>query len=396
MKRILLLSLVALFAFQVQATEQEEAKGYQFTDQISIEHTSVKNQYRSGTCWSFSGLAFFEAELIREKKGTMDLSEMFVVWHSYLDKAKKYVRMHGTMNFGGGGAFNDIMDVIREYGMVTEEAYSGIQYEETNHVHGEMDHLLKSMVDAIIKNKNKKLTTVWSKAVQGVLNAYLGVIPEKFKHNDVDYTPKTFAKDAMGLDMDDYLMMTSFDHHDWYKPFVLEVQDNWAWGNVYNVHLNEMMETIDYALAEGYTIAWASDVSEKGFSWSKGVAVVPDEKVEILDGMERDKWEQMSEREKTAAVYKQDGPVKEKEITQDVRQDAFDNYETTDDHGMLIVGTAVDQKGNKYYKIKNSWGTDQKYDGYFYASHAFVAYKTMSILIHKNSVPKKIKKELDL
>ena len=396
MKRIVLLSLIALFAFQVQAKDKRKPAGYEFKDTKVVPHTSVKNQYRSGTCWSFSGLAFFEAELMREGKGEMDLSEMFVVWHSYMDKAVKYVRMHGTINFGGGGAFNDIIDVINKYGMVTEEAYHGIQYKEANHVHGEMDILLKNMVDAIIKNKNRKLTPVWPAAIANVLTAYLGELPEKFNYKGAEYTPRTFADKAMALDMNDYTMMSSYTHHPFYKPFVIEVQDNWAWGEVHNVKLDEMMQTIDYAIENGYTVAWAADVSEDGFKWSKGRATVPDTEVEILDGMEQDKWEKMSDRQKKVELLKADGPVKEMEITQELRQEGFDNYQTTDDHGMLIVGIAKDQNGNKYYKVKNSWGTKQVYEGYFYASEAFVAYKTMSLLINKNSIPQSISSKLEL
>ncbi len=383
---------------QAWAQDKKETKeeGYQFTTIKDVPHTSIKNQYRSGTCWSFSGIAFFEAEMMRMGKPETDLSEMFVVWHSYFDKSIKYVRMHGTINYGGGGAFNDVMDVIRTYGMVPDTAFPGLQYDEPKHVHAEMDDLLMSMVNSIIKDKNRKLTPVWPMAIAGVLNAYLGEIPENFTYEGKEYTPRSFADDYMGLNMDDYVMLTSYSHHPFYKPFAIEVQDNWAWGQVYNLPLNELMQTINYAIDNDYTVAWAADVSEKGFSWKNGVAIVPENEVKSMNNLEQSKWENLTAAEKKKALYSFDGPRTEKKITQEVRQKAFDNYQTTDDHGMLLVGTAKDQEGNHYFKVKNSWGTDQKYDGYFYASDAFVAYKTMSILVNKNSIPKAIRKKLNI
>lgn len=381
---------------QEKKEEQKEDKGYQFTAIKDVPHSAVRNQYRSGTCWSFSGLGFFEAELMRKGKPEVDLSEMFVVWHSYFDKSMKYVRMHGTMNYGGGGAFNDVTDVIRNYGMVPDTAFPGLNYDEPNHVHGEMDNLLSSMVNSIIKDRNHKLTPVWPLAIAGVLNAYLGDIPEKFTFEGKEYTPRTFADDYMELNMDDYVMLTSYTHHPFYKPFILEVQDNWAWGGVYNLPLEELMESINYAIDNGYTVAWAADVSEKGFSKTNWVAVVPENEAKNMNGLEAAKWGNLSKKEKQKALYSFDGPRTEKKITQENRQLAFDNFQTTDDHGMVLVGTAKDQSGNHYFKVKNSWGTDQKYQGYFYASDAFVAYKTMSVMVNVNSIPKSIRKKLNI
>jgi len=396
MKKILILSaLIFVFGF-IKAQDKKSDSPYQFTKVKEVPHTSVKNQYRSGTCWSFSGLGFLEAEAMRKGKPAIDLSEMFVVWHSYYDKSMKYVRMHGTINYGGGGAFNDVLDVLRNYGAITEEAYKGINFKEENHVHGELDRILKAVVDAVVANPNRKLTPVWPLAVAGILNAYLGEIPDKFNYEGKEYTPRDFADNYLELNTDDYVMLTSFSHHPFYKPFILEVQDNWAWGEVYNLPLNEMMETIDNAIENGYTVAWAADVSEKGFQWSKGFAVVPDEDIKEMAGLEQSKWEEMSKKDKMKLLYKFDKPVKEKVITQELRQEAFDNYQTTDDHGMLIVGTAKDQNGNKFYIIKNSWGTNQVYKGYFYASAAFVAYKTTSLMVNKESIPKKLRKKLNI
>jgi len=393
---VLLSTLMMGQAWAQEKTENKEEKGYQFTAIKDVPHTSIKNQYRSGTCWSFSGIAFFEAEMMKKGKPETDLSEMFVVWHSYFDKTIKYVRMHGTINYGGGGAFNDVMDVIRKYGITPDTVYSGLQYAEPKHVHAELDDLLLSMVKSIIKDKNRKLTPVWPMAIAGVLNAYLGEIPENFKYEGKDYTPRSFADDYCELNMDDYIMMTSYSHHPFYEPFALEVQDNWAWGQVYNVPLDELMQTINNAIDNDYTVAWAADVSEKGFSWKNGVAIVPENEVKSMNNLEQAKWENLTAAEKKKALYSFDGPRTEKKITQEVRQLAFDNYQTTDDHGMLLVGTAKDQAGNHYFKVKNSWGTDQKYDGYFYASDAFVAYKTMSIMINKNAIPKAIRKKLNI
>jgi len=379
-----------------KAQDKIENQAYTFTNLKEISHTSVKNQYRSGTCWSFSGLAFLEAEAIRKGKPAVDLSEMFAVWNTYYNKSLKYVRMHGTINYGGGGAFNDVTDILRTYGLVPEEAYKGINYQEENHIHGEMDALLDAMVKSIVSNPNRQLTTVWPQAIAGALNAYLGSIPEKFSVDGKEYTPRQYADNYLGINADDYIMITSFSHHPYYKPFILEVQDNWAYGEVYNLPLSEMMSSIDNALDKGYTVAWAADVSEKGFQWSKGFAVVPDEDAKEMAGLEQAKWEEMSKKDKMNEIYKFDKPIKEKIITQELRQKEFDNYETTDDHGMLIVGNAKDQLGNEYYIIKNSWGVDQKYKGYFYASKSFVALKTTSLMVNKDSLTKDMLKKLNI
>lgn len=390
-------SILLLLSFLIIGVKAQDKKGaYQFTTVKDIKHTSVKNQYRSGTCWSFSGQAFLEAEAIRMGKPEVDLSEMFVVYNSYYQKSIKYVRMHGSLEYGGGGAFNDVIDVLRNFGAIPEEAYNGINYKEENHIHAEMDAMLKAMVNVIIKNPNRVLTPIWPEAIMGTLNAYLGEIPKTFTYEGKEYTPRSFADDFLGLNPDDYVMLSSFNHHPFYKPFVLEVPDNWAGGSVYNLPIDEMISSIDNALNNGYTVAWAADVSEKGFQWSKGFAVIPDEDIKELDGLEQAKWEKLSKRDKMKMLYKFDKPVKEKVITQDLRQKQFDNYKTTDDHGMLLVGIAKDQTGKEFYKVKNSWGTNQKYDGYFYVSKAFVALKTTSLLVNKNSIPKKLRKKMNI
>ncbi len=400
MKHLLLSILVSLFfvaTTQAQETEkQEKEEGYNFEMIKDIPTTSVKNQYRSGTCWSFSGLSFIESELIRKGKGEYDLSEMFVVRNSYEEKAIKYVRFQGNFNFGGGGAFHDVTHVMKHYGMVPEEAYNGLLEGEENHVHGELDAISKGYVDVVIKNKNKKLSSSWFKGYQGILDAYLGEYPENFTYKGNDYTPQSFAAE-LDINTDDYIEIGSYTHHPFYERFIIEVPDNWLLDYVYNVPADEMMEVVKNAIENGYTVAWGADVSEKGFSWKNGVAIVPEDDRADLSGTEKEKWEKLTKKEKENALYKFDGPVKEKTITQEMRQDEFDNYQTTDDHGMLLTGTAKDQDGNIYYKVKNSWGdSNHKYDGYFFASEAFVKLKTIDIMIHKDAIPKNIKKKLNL
>ncbi len=395
--------ITLMFALFISATftvnaqdEEKKPEGYQFTIEKEIDVTCAKSQDRAGTCWSYSTLGMVEAEMIRIGKEKADLSEMFIVRYSYEDKAEKYVRMHGTINFGGGGAGNDPIDVIAKYGIVPEEAYKGLNYGTENHVHGELDHILKTYLDAVIENKNKELSTAWFDGYKGILDAYLGKVPETFKYNGKEYTPKTFAKDVVGINPEEYVYISSYTHHPFYEKFVLEVQDNWSWGQFDNLPLDEMMAVIDNAINNGYAVAWASDVSEKGFSFRNGVAVIPQDDIKEMAGTERDKWEKMSKKDRQSMLYSFDKPMPEKTITQEMRQEAFDNYKTTDDHGMVITGIAKDQNGNKYYKVKNSWGTDyNEYEGFFFASEAFVKYKTMDILIHKDALPKNIAKKLN-
>ncbi|RLD88837.1 MAG: aminopeptidase [Bacteroidetes bacterium] len=388
--------LIATFMFNLsvfaQEEKKEEKKGYQFTDKIIVPHTSVKNQYRSGTCWSFSGVGFVEAELMRLQGKEYDLSEMFIVNHTYRDRATKYVRLGGKLNFGAGAEFTDVFRVIREYGMVPDTVYPGLNYGEKKHVHGEMDAVLQSYVDAVVKNKNRKLTPVWHDGFDKVVDTYLGELPTTFTYEGKEYTPESF-RDMTGINPDDYVAFTSYTHHPFYKPFALAISDNWLWADWMNIPMEDMMAIIDNALENGYTVAWGADVSDKGFSWKKGVAVIPDEERPDLSGTDRANWEKLTAKEKRAALYGFDKPIKEKVITQEMRQKEYNDYEVTDDHGMQIVGIAYDQNGDKFYKIKNSWGTDQVYKGYFYASVSFVELQTIGITVHKKAIPKKIAKE---
>ncbi|MBN1927420.1 MAG: aminopeptidase [Prolixibacteraceae bacterium] len=380
-----------------QETDDDFETGYEFVEIIEIPTTPVKDQHRSGTCWSFATLSFLETEMIRMGKPEVDLSEMFVVWHCYSAKADKYVRMHGNTNFAAGGAFHDVIWALDEFGMVPEQAYNGLVLGEDKPVHGEMDVVLKAHVDGIVKNKNKKLSPVWHQAFTDLLDNYLGVIPETFTYSGKEYTPVSFAEDFIGLNPDDYIEIGSFTHHPFYEKFIIEIPDNWMWSEIYNVPLNELMQIFDYALKNGYSIAWGADVSDKGFATKKrGVAVVPDIDYTEMTDAEIARWEKLDENEQEKELYKLNEPGKEKNITQEMRQIDFDNYTSTDDHGMHIVGLAKDQNGAEYYIVKNSWGYYNGFDGYFYASKPYIALRTIDIMVHKDAVPPNIAEKLGI
>ena len=387
-------SVNLLFA---QDQEKEKPEGYIFTHTKEIKSTPVKNQNRSGTCWAFSGTGFLECELIRKGKGEFDLSEMWVVNRAYVDKADMYVRMHGNWTFSCGGAYHDVIEMIDKYGIVPGPVFKGANYGEELPVHGEIDALLKAYVDVIIKNPNKQLSTAWKKGYEAILEAYMGKIPEQFTYNGKEYTPKSFAA-FLGLNKSDYVSITSFMHHPFYTQFAIEIPDNWMMKTSYNVQLDEMMQIINNAIDKGYSIAWGADVSDKGFSWKKGVAVLPEKDMESMNDSDRARWESMSQGDKNDELYKFDKPGKEKIITQEMRQEAFDNYTTTDDHGMVLVGKATDQNGTPYFLVKNSWGVDNRnpYNGFLYASEPYVAQQTINIVVHKDAIPADIKKKLGI
>lgn len=393
MKRYFISLLIICFCFSAIAQEEtKKAEGFQFTTVKEIAITPVQNQNSSGTCWSYSGLGMIEAELLRAKKGEHILSPMYIARVNYEGKAKKYVRMHGTINFAAGGSFADVVDGIREYGIVPMEVYQGLNYGDTIHRHGEMDGVLKGYVEPL--TKSKKLSTAWFEGYKGILDAYLGEVPEKFVYQGKEYTPKSFAE-SLGIVADDYISISSFTHHPFYTQFAIEVPDNWRWALSYNLPLEEMMAVIDHAIENGHTVAWASDVSEKGFN-RKGIAVMPDTKAKEGPGSDQAHWLGISQKELDDRIANLSGPAPELKITQEMRQLAFDNFETTDDHGMLLYGTAKDQNGTKYYMVKNSWGTDSPYKGTWYASVPFVSYKTTNIVVHKDALPKDIKKKLNI
>ena len=397
MKKIALLTAIAGMFVTAQAQDKitnKKGSEYEFTVVTDIEATEVQSQGRTGTCWSFSALSFIESEIMRLGGGKHELSEMFIVRNTYSDKGEKYVRMHGNLNFSPGGAFHDVSEMIKDHGITPLEAYTGRPANEEKFNHGEMDHVLLGMVEAVVDAEQETLTPLWKPAYEAVLDTYLGEIPEKFTYQEKEYTPKSFAK-SLNFNADDYVFIASFTHHPFYGEFVLEVPDNWMMKSVYNVPMEEMMEVIDHALMNEYSIAWASDVSEKGFSFRDGLALVPVEETKIKKSGNDNKNFSDAGAKKKSSIF--DAPCEEQEITQEMRQIAFDNYETTDDHGMHMTGIVNDQTGKKYYIVKNSWGTKHNdCDGYFYASEAFVEYKTMDIMLHKDALPKKIRKKLGI
>jgi len=394
-KRIFSFALAGLMAFGAFA--QEEA-GFVFTTVKENPITSIKNQNRAGTCWCYSSLSFIESELLRMGKGEYDFSEMYIVHNTYLDRADKAVRTHGDISFSQGGSFYDVIYGMDKFGLVPEEAMRpGVMYGDTLSNHNELSAVSDAIVAAIAKGRHSKLQSdpegnmLWKKAIEAVHDIYLGERPEKFTYNGKEYTPKSFYE-SLGLNASDYISLTSYTHHPFYTSFVLEIQDNWRWAQSYNLPIDEFMEVFDNAIMEGYTIAWGSDVSENGFT-RNGVAVMPDaEKAQELSGSDMAHWLKLSPAEKKL----NDKPQPQKWCTQEERQLGYDNWETTDDHGMLIYGIAKDQMGNEYYMVKNSWGESGTYKGIWYASKAFARYKTMNIVVHKNAIPKDIRKKLGI
>lgn len=395
-KQIAAIILSTAITMPALADENPDSTGFTFTDIELVKTTTVKDQNKSGTCWCFAGNSFFEDEILRTKGIETDLSEMFVVRHCYIDKARKFIRMNGTINFAQGGSILDIPYVWKKYGAMPEEAYNGLNYGEVKHNHYELADVLEGYLRGVLKNSNKRLSTAWEAGFEAILDAYLGKLPEQFEYNGKTYTARSFA-DEMGLNMDDYIPVTSWTHHPFYSQCAVEVPDNWLWGMYYNVPLDEMKAIADNSIHNGYSFVWAADVSEPAFKWYKGYALLPVPKGEgNLEGSELDRWVTLSDKDREAEMYEFDGPVEEVNVTQESRQIGFDNYETTDDHGMTIVGIATDQEGNKYYKVKNSWDTNQIYKGYFYTSEPYFLAKTINILVNKNSIPNDIKKKMGL
>lgn len=405
MKRLFLISMAVAGTMTAVATDRvcdfsedpeiivPDSTGFKFTDVKVNPTTPVKDQNKSGTCWAFSGTSVLEDEVLRKGGPELDLSEMWTVRNCYIDKAKKFIRTNGKINFAQGGGFPDVLYAVSNYGAMPEEAYTGLNYGEKKHSHYEMAEALEAYLNVINKNPNKNLSTAWLDGFIGILDAYLGKAPEKFKYKGKTYTPQSFAKE-MGIVPSDFMSVTSFTHHPFYEEFAIEIPDNWLWEKSMNVPLNEMKQIVDDALDNGYTIGWAADVSEGGFKWRKGYAVIPEDKDEAdMEGTELSRWVQLSDKDREGKRFDINGPVKEITVTQESRQKGFDNRETTDDHGMTIIGYATDQEGNRYYKVKNSWDTNQLYGGFIYVSEPFFLDKTISIMVNKNAVPKSISKK---
>ena len=392
MRSIISAAACALIAVSAAAQQAPKAPEYEFTVVKENPVTSIKNQYRSGTCWCYSALSFIESEILRTKGQEVDLSEMFVVGKSYHDRAVKYVRLDGHLNFAAGSSFGDVLHVIEDYGIVPQEAFSGFNYGTEMPEQNELDAALAGYVRAIAQNPNKKLTTAWVNGFDGILDAYLGEVPAAFTVDGKSYTPESY-RDALGINADDYVNLTSFTHHPFYEPFIIEVPDNWRWDSAYNLPIDELMEVMYNAIDKGYTIAWGSDVSENGFT-RDGLAIMPVEKKKAAAGSDQERWVGKAADQPKEEV-KAELP-EEMEITQEMRQDGYDRKTTTDDHGMHIYGVAKDQNGTNYFMVKNSWGETGKYKGIWYASDSFVKYKTLNIVVHKDALPKAIAKKLGI
>lgn len=396
MKKILVV-LSAFLAAGLAANAQKakvDFPEYKFTTVLENPVTSIKDQHRSGTCWAYSAISFVESEVIRINNITdpekyPDFSEFFVVSHSYSDRADKYVMLDGNLTFGAGSQGEDVLDVIRLYGLVPQAEMTGMNYGSDLPAQSELDAVLRAYVEAVVKNPNRVLTTAWKRGFQAILDEYLGEYPKTFVVDGVEYTPESY-RDALNFNPDDYVTLTSYTHHPFYTYFPFEVADNWRWDQFYNVPIDEMMEILDYALENGYTISWGADVSEPGFT-RDGLAIIVDVSASNNSGSDQERWVGKSEDKQAKAKAKKAGknnPIVELVPTQETRQTGFMNKTITDDHGMQIYGIAKDQWGGKYYLVKNSWGETGKYKGVWYASEAFVKGQTLDIAIHKSALPK--------
>lgn len=396
MNKNLLLAAVMMLLSGTMAAQEKPAAAKNDTVQFTVVKanpiTSIKDQNRSGTCWDYSSLGFFEAELLRLGKGTYDLCESFVAYHTYMDRAEKAIRMHGDVSFSQGGSFYDVLYCMRHYGIVPQEAmpFPGSLYGDSLFNFNTLDAQASAYVKSIANSQMKKIPLTWKSTLSNIYAGYFGELPKTFTYKGKSYTPESFQK-SLGLNLDDYVSLTSFTHHPFYSKFIIEVQDNWRWAESYNLPLDEFMTVMESAVRNGYTFAWGADVSETGFS-RNGIATVPAKSYKNdLTGSDAARWMGTNGKQVNQADSKD-----ELTITQQLRQTAYDNWETTDDHGMVIYGLAKDPQGKEYFMVKNSWGEYGRYKGIFYASKPYVAYKTMNILINKNAIPKDIRKKLGI
>ncbi len=396
MNKNLLLAAVMMLLPGTMVAQAKPAAAKNDTVQFTVVKanpiTSIKDQNQSGTCWDYSSLGFFEAELLRLGKGTYDLCESFVAYHTYMDRAEKAIRMHGDVSFSQGGSFYDVLYCMRHYGIVPQEAmpFPGSLYGDSLFNFNTLDAQASAYVKSIANSKMKKIPLTWKSTLSNIYANYFGELPKTFTYKGKSYTPESFQK-SLGLNLDDYVSLTSFTHHPFYSKFIIEVQDNWRWAESYNLPLDEFMTVMESAVRNGYTFAWGADVSETGFS-RNGIATVPAKSYKNdLTGSDAARWMGTNGKHMNEADSKD-----ELTITQQLRQTAYDNWETTDDHGMVIYGLAKDSQGKEYFMVKNSWGEYGRYKGCFYASKPYVAYKTMNILINKNAIPKDIRKKLGI
>lgn len=401
MKKIIALALVALVASGASAKSKKQAKVDPnkpvFTVVKQNPITSIKDQHRSGTCWAYSTLSYFEAEILKSTGKTYDLCESFVANKDYMDRAVQVVRYHGDMQFSQGGSAYDVYYILKNYGICPEDAmpFPGSLYGDSLNNFNEFFSLLEPYVAGVAKNKASKLSSQWKPGLQGILDAYLGKCPENFTYEGKEYTPKSFAA-SLGLNMDDYVTITSYTHHPFYSQFVVEVQDNWRNPASYNLPMDEMMRIIDNAVMNGYTVAWGGDVSEPGFTRDGLAYMIDAKKMESLQGSDMARWLGLSAAKKRNLIDSLGVNVPEVTATQEQRQERFDNWELTDDHGMLIYGIAKDQNGKEYYMVKNSWGETGKYKGTWYMTKTFIAANTMDYLVNKNAIPADIRQKMGI
>ncbi|MCR4603208.1 MAG: C1 family peptidase [Prevotella sp.] len=399
MKKILTLALLATMAISAQAQETEKKADNKPVFTVIKENpiTSIKDQNRSGTCWDYSTMSFFEAEILKATGKTYDLCESFVANKTYMDRAIQVVRYHGDCQFSQGGSAEDVLATLKTWGICPEDAmpFPGTLYGDSLNNFNEFFSLLEPYVAAIAKNSAKKISSQWKVGLQGILDAYLGKCPEKFTYEGKEYTPKSFCE-SLGIDLNDYVSITSYTHHPFYTGFAVEVQDNWRFPLSYNLPIDEMMQVIDNAIEKGHTIAWGGDVSEEGFT-RKGLAYAIDgEAAKSLAGSDMARWLKLTSVKRQNVIDSLGCKVPEVIPTQEMRQERFDNWELTDDHGMLIYGVAKDQYGKEYYMVKNSWGESGDYKGIWYMTKAFIAANTMDFLVNKNAIPKDIRKKLGI
>jgi bleomycin hydrolase len=389
------IGLLLVASLWLPVLTQAQENGFKFTTVTDIKTTPVKDQQKTGTCWSFATTSFVETELLRMNKGEFDLSEMYFARYAYDGKADKYVRRSGTANFGEGGQAHDVLNVIRQHGFVTQAAFTGLAAEPI-HNHAELDAALKAYLDVVIKKKDGNITSVWKDVFNDMLDIYLGKIPTTFTVNNKSIDPVGFAK-STGFNPDDYVEITSYTHVPFYKQVMIDIPDNWSQDLYYNLPIDEMVEVIKSALKSGYSVCWDGDVSDRGFSHVNGVAIAPQNEFKPLEGTpERARWEIMSDKEKISMLFA-NGPVPEKKVTQEDRQKSFDTQQTTDDHLMHFTGIVTDQNGTVYFKTKNSWNANSnKFGGYLNMSEAYVRLNTIAILVHKNAIPKAISTKLGL
>ena len=363
MKALLSLFLITFISLGISAQKIYNADDFKTV--IDLPATPVKSQGRTGTCWAFATTSYLESEIIRMGGPELNLSEMYFVRYTYPEKERQYIMRHGLTNFSEGGQAHDVMNVVKEYGIVTEDAFPGKRDESKPHNHSELVSVQKAALDKLVKGKNAHPSDKWYEIQESVLNIYMGDLPAQVMYDGKTMSPMEF-RNEMGIDPDNYVELTSYTHHPWYSKFNLEIPDNWAFDLYYNLPVDELMEVINNALKNGYTVCWDGDVSDKNFSHQNGLATVSE-----------------------------DESGKEPEITQSMRQEAFLTWHATDDHLMHITGEVKESDGTIFYKTKNSWGAKSNaFGGYLYMSESYVKLNTVAILIHKDAIPKHIAEKI--